>query len=662
MQTNVFPIPYADFKEARGKVNTYLLECEWKPNITGKKQSTDLLSSSDMSLINAVMGKYAGVSSEEQFSLIESLKRFDSGNEIMSEASNKVLNTILDGMALGWALSKIFAKSVGLEQLRNINREGNDLTSQQTTELSQKNSTDAAVTLFTLAHYVVSHLSKYRTEEVAERVLPKISLPEFPLLRKVPSVQCVLFYLNSYVTVEQTVKDEIDMVKTTINFFSAVLDELFLHKKGLQFIENFEGNSYVLEKTGFTFRGFDRSDEEIMPDIMVRQVRFEEIVGNREIKLETKRMVERQLTYNPKEGRNPMVDLRGLVRTSMGMGIPGTGKTMLICAAATELKERCKDLKYPFLYSPLNLDIVSKFQGESAERMLAWFAPQNDLSKIVFAPVDDAESVFARRDGREASEGSNSVTKVFLTQTEGASTDWRGQSIMPFYTNNWEIMDPAVLSRIQKRTFILGPQTVTDYLDQNYLFWKVFEEQSPGIVKFIKPEGYEYMTDQALLMSYSSGIKEEDIVPKNETLQKIFHELSKKYHPEKNPEFVAEFAFAIGKTFPGIWAGRDFRNVQSQTADKMMDFDYPQEWWDDPDKFFTQPYDKKFKMLLDLRQEAMKGLSFGRIFLQELVKYADTTVVINQTANDKEVKAIMQRYKNEIEARRLLNLEGINLN
>lgn len=656
-QNNLFPIKLSDFKEMQEKVWLYLTKSKWNPKKSSKSVGVDMFTSSTDDMIDEMSGKYAD-DGPKTANIVRSTKRFSASEEIQNEIANKILNTIWGGMALGFAVSKITSKASGLDTLRALNATDKKLSQDQETEFRQKNQSDAAIAIFTTAHYIVSKLSKINESEVSKRVIGDVSIPELDLLRKEQAIQCVLYYLDSYINDEKKVKDDVDLLKITMEYFQKVLDELFLKKNSISYLENFEGNTYELEGNGFKFTGFDRSIDGAHVNAKVREVRFEHIAGNQLIKLEVKRMIDRLLCYNPKEKRNPMVEMRGLVRTMLGMGIPGTGKTMIIAAMATEIAERCKEYGFPFIYAPLNLDIVSKFQGESAERMNAWYNIHDTLEAIVFAPIDDAESVFARRDGRESSEGSNSILKVSLNRTEGADAIWFGGSIMPSFTNNWEIMDPAWLSRQQKRVFIDGPKTLNDHLDLNNMFFQRFGDK----VKLIQPKDYVYGTDQKILTSYSSAVKEEDIEPKNPLLKEVFFNLLKKHDPLKHPEFLAEFQLGITQAFPKIFAARDIRNIQDQVTDKLMDFSFTDEMVYNPSYFYLRDYDYKLSVIKELSKATMNGLSFERIYLQELVKYADINVTINQTAKDKEIEAIVNRYRNEIIARKILKAEGIELN
>jgi hypothetical protein len=658
MEQQIFPVPDKILQDFRLKVSLYLTESSWRPkaHAMGTLTTGEMLNSNDP--IGAVLSHRLEGGSKQTANIVEAMKRFSVDSVIQTEISSKIMNVFIDGLALAWAVSIEYAKSTGLENLRNKNRQDEELSTEQKIQWDLTNQTDAAVALFTFAHYVVSQLSSFRKEEVDACQIRKMPLPELPLLNKEGTIQCILFYYYSFIDTKELVPNEISMLKLTREYFETVLDDLDKYKASVKYLELFSKVSYESQTLKFTFSGFNRSTEKKTADIFIKELRFDEIVGNQEIKLESERMVERLFTYDIKTKRNPLIDLGGIPRVSMGMGQPGTGKTMILRAMLTLAKELSKETGIPVRSSLLSPTIVSKFQGETASQMLNWCNEQLDPNVITIAGIDDAESVFARRDGKNSSEGSDSVIKTFLTFTEGAASNWMGNSIMLFLTNNWELLDTAVLSRIMKRTFIKGPQTLNDFMDMNHLYLKGLEKHSPGFVKYKQPRNYAYMKDQQMAVSYASMVKEEDIVPKNEKLKDAFHRVGKTYDYEKDPEFIPALTLEIVKEFPDVpFAARDIRNVHISVDDKLMDFSFPKEWWKDMNLFFAKDYDGKMKMLLEQRSENMQGLSLERIFLQEFVKYADIAVEIGNTVFEKSVQANMDEYLIRQEAMRRLDLK-----
>ena len=157
------------------------------------------------------------------------------------------------------------------------------------------------------------------------------------------------------------------------------------------------------------------------------------------------------------------------------IGEPGTGKSMLIAAIATKLKEHSDALDIPFLFHPMPDTLISTFQGGSAAKMVEWMKPMQDPTKLIFAPIDDAENNLQERTAQGVSAGVKEVIGVFLRYTEGAYAVNYGNSSIGLFTNLPEMLDKAVISRVQGRFKIDGARNEKDFVDQDYLWWKKLE-------------------------------------------------------------------------------------------------------------------------------------------------------------------------------------------
>ena len=171
---------------------------------------------------------------------------------------------------------------------------------------------------------------------------------------------------------------------------------------------------------------------------------------------------------------------------------------MLIAAIATKLKEHCDQLEIPFLFHPMPDTLISTFQGGSAEKMVQWMKPLQDPSKLIFAPIDDAENNLQERTAQGVSAGVKEVIGVFLRYTEGAYAINYGNSSIGLFTNLPEMLDKAVISRVQGRFKIDGARSIPDFIDQDYLWWHKFEQTMPDFVNMKKPADYTFLAEQGL--------------------------------------------------------------------------------------------------------------------------------------------------------------------
>ncbi|MDX1701465.1 MAG: AAA family ATPase, partial [Melioribacteraceae bacterium] len=332
----------------------------------------------------------------------------------------------------------------------------------------------------------------------------------------------------------------------------------------------------------------------------------------------------------------------------MGYGIPGTGKSMLIAAIATRLKEHSTNLDIPFLFHPMPDTLISTFQGGSAEKMVEWMKPLQDPTRLIFAPIDDAENNLQERTAQGVSAGVKEVIGVFLRYTEGAYAVNYGNSSIGLFTNLPEMLDKAVISRVQGRFKIDGARTEHDFLDQDHLWWRKFEETMPDFVNMHDPAAYKYLDDQGLAKNLGE-ILEQIEKPSEERVLETFEKIDK-IHDVNEHMFYASLYKEIQKIFP-FFSSRDVRNIQSAVSLRLTDFDLEKDWFENPEIYFKQDYETKFNMLRELMKANMKGLNFSDIRRQEVVRYLDNVATIADTDFKRKVDARVNQLNIDLEAR-----------
>jgi hypothetical protein len=339
------------------------------------------------------------------------------------------------------------------------------------------------------------------------------------------------------------------------------------------------------------------------------KVEMHQIVANKEAKHMFKRYADRLMCYDFEAKKNPMLELGGLPSITMADGKPGTGKSMLIAATATLLQQRCDQLGYNFLFWPLPENIVSTFQGGTAERAIEWFKPMQDPNKIVFAPIDDAENNLEERTRQGVSAGVREFIGVFLRNTEGAYAVNLGNRLISLFTNIPDQIDKAVLSRIQIRIKMEGASNKFDFIDQDFMWWKKYQALDNDFVNSLDPKGYNYLDAQKPSNSINDLIEDRFTftVP---DVEEIYNS-AKKEQDIKSQEFFGVFYSEVLKRYP-FFSSRDLRNIQKAVDARLIDFDLPEVWWDNPNDFFTKDYDSKLLILKDLMKKHMRGALFYR--------------------------------------------------
>jgi hypothetical protein len=338
----------------------------------------------------------------------------------------------------------------------------------------------------------------------------------------------------------------------------------------------------------------------------------------------------------------------------MGYGIPGTGKSMLIAAIATRLKEHSDALDIPFLFHPMPDTLISTFQGGSAEKMVQWMKPLQDPTRLIFAPIDDAENNLQERTAQGVSAGVKEVIGVFLRYTEGAYAINYGNSAIGLFTNLPEMLDKAVISRVQGRFKIDGARTIPDFVDQDYLWWRKFDETMPDFVNMENPVNYRFLSEQGLAKNLGEILNNSE-KPTEQRVLEIYEQTEGRRKATEHL-FFAELFKDIQKAFP-FFSSRDIRNIQSAVSLRLTDFDLPEAWFEEPALYFKKDYNTKFSMLKELMKQNMKGLNFSDIKKQETVRYLDNVATIADTDFKRKVDQRVHDLNVQFEAERKLGSE-----
>ena len=639
MSSNVAPIAMTadQIEEQKIKASRYVRSVRWSGGLVSTPPQQPIPAGDPLHTYRMPME--TSNTTEHQASLLEIARKISKDDVLINDDINHVLGVLRTGLQIGLHLSTLYVKASGLEVLTRSNRTVALMSSGEQAESRAKQVTASAVMAFCTAAYVTWELSTYRSEEVSGVDLQFGGIPELVLKSPLETISCVLYYYAAYLEKSGVVRTSLDVLKMTLLYFRAVIDEIKMREGSLQYKEPFTDNCYKLEKSDFSVLGFSVESKASHISIAVNRIEEDDIVGNRDAKHMARRLTERMLCYDPLTQQNPMYKLRALPIVSMGCGLPGGGKSMMIGFIATLLGDKAKEIGVPFLFWPMPDNIVSSYQGTTSERMSDWMKVLRDPTKIMYAPIDDAESRFQDRSHEHISEGGRSVVETFLRNSEGASAVWHGNAVLQFYTNYPEQLDAAVLSRVMARTYINGAESWQDFLDQDQHWWKMYAEFDPTFVGMEDPKDYEYFSSQRRMKSISE-ISASLMYPEDEHIREIF-ERAKKNYSLKEHRFFGEFFAEIKKSY-SFFSSRDVRNIQQAVSERVMDFDLPDEWHDLPEVFYRETYDQKMIMIVDLMRQNMKGLSFADIRLQETIRYVSTAIKIQEAARERKIKQMVE--------------------
>ncbi len=622
---STFPIKLSELNALRDEATSYLKGIQWEQG--GKAKSRDK-SKKDESIL-LYLSKANGTAANEVISVSRTIlslkKRLLPDSVAIPLHLNRALFSLQEGLTMGIWLKDNYSDASGLSTL---NERKSALDVAQRREYDSKQQTATAFMLHGIACRILFDLKPVASDDLSVMKNKFAGIPELSVLSPLKGISCMLFYYEKYMSHPEIITSDEEVTNFTVVFFEALISEIQQRLSTFEYTETVTDRTYKLEKSEFAISGWDNAFEGTAKSIEFNKIRFEEIVGNRDAKHFARRLTERMMSYDFTAKKNPFQELGGFMPVFMGYGIPGTGKSMLIAAIATKLKEHCDDLDIPFLFHPMPDTLISTFQGGSAEKMVQWMKPLQDPTKLIFAPIDDAENNLQERTAQGVSAGVKEVIGVFLRYTEGAYAINYGNSSIGMFTNLPEMLDKAVISRVQGRFKIDGARTIPDFIDQDYIWWKKFDKTMPDFVNMKNPEDYKFLSDQVLAKNLSEILNQSEKPTEAKVLE--IYEQTEAKHKTNEHMFFAELYKNIQKSFP-FFSSRDIRNIQSAISLRLTDFDLPEDWFENPELYFKKDYDTKFDMLKELMKSNMKGLDFSDIRRQETVRYLDNVATIADT-------------------------------
>ncbi|NNK41006.1 MAG: AAA family ATPase, partial [Winogradskyella sp.] len=494
--SSTFPIKRSELDMLREEASSYLKSVQWEQGQRAKNKSKE---PKEESILLYLSRANNGSKSSDVVSVSKTVlglkKRLLPESVALPVYLNQTLFAVQEGITLGLWIRDSYYDASGLSSL---NERKSTLDSNGKREYESKLHTATAFMLFSIAYKILNDLKPFASDDLSVMKQKFAGLPEVSIWSPIKGISCNLFYYDKYLNHPEIIKSDKDVIDFSVVFFEALIAEIQLRKSTLEYTETIVDRTYKLENSEFAVSGWNNVFEGVAKSVEFNQIQFEQIVGNKDAKHFARRLTERMLSYDFTEKKNPFQELGGFMPVFMGYGIPGTGKSMLIAAIATRLKEHCDRLEIPFLFHPMPDTLISTFQGGSAEKMVEWMKPLQDPTRLIFAPIDDAENNLQERTAQGVSAGVKEVIGVFLRYTEGAYAVNYGNSAIGLFTNLPEMLDKAVISRVQGRFKIDGARTENDFLDQDHLWWRKFNKTIPDFVNMDDPEGYDYLSDQGL--------------------------------------------------------------------------------------------------------------------------------------------------------------------
>ncbi|WP_299227979.1 AAA family ATPase [uncultured Psychroserpens sp.] len=642
---STFPIKQNELDMLRDEATSYIKSIQWEQSQRAKNKDKDAKDESILLYLSRAKGNGSTDITSVSKTVLELKKRLLPESIAIPIYLNQTLYAVQEGITLGIWVKDSYYDASGLSSLSE-NKSALDSSGKR--EYESKMQTATAFMLFSTAYKILHDLQAIASDDLSVMKNKFAGIPEVSLMSPLKGISCALFYYDKYLSHPEMIKSDKDVIDFTVVYFESLISEIQMRKNSLEYTETITDRTYKLENSDFVVSGWNNVFQGAAKSVEFNKIQFEQIVGNRDAKHFARRLTERMLSYDFTAKKNPFQELGGFMPVFMGYGIPGTGKSMLIAAIATRLKEHCDHLEIPFLFHPMPDTLISTFQGGSAEKMVEWMKPLQDPSKLIFAPIDDAENNLQERTAQGVSAGVKEVIGVFLRYTEGAYAVNYGNSSIGLFTNLPEMLDKAVISRVQGRFKIDGARTEHDFLDQDHLWWRKLDTTMPDFVNMQGPENYSYLQDQGLAKHMGEILNVSD-KPTEERVLEAYDKVEAHFNTNQHL-FYANLYKEIQKIFP-FFSSRDVRNIQSAVSLRLTDFDLEEDWFENPEIYFNKDYDTKFNMLQELMRANMKGLDFSEIRRQEVIRYLDNVATIADTDFKRKVDARVNQLNIDLEAR-----------
>ena len=643
---STFPIKHTELRTLREEATSYLKGVQWEQGFKAKSRDKNQKDESILLYLSKASGKSTTTVTSVSKTILALKKRLLPDSVAIPLHLNEALYALQEALTIGIWLKDSYGDASGLSSLRERK---SALDTSQLREYDSKTHTATAFMLHGIAYRVLFELKPKASDDLSVIKNKFAGIPELSFLSPIKGISCMLFYYDKYLDHPEIITSDKDVIDFTVVYFEAIIAEIQLRLNSLEHTDTVTDRTFKLEDSEFAVSGWENTFEGTAKSVEFNKIQFEQIVGNRDAKHFARRLTERMLSYDFATKKNPFQELGGFMPVFMGYGIPGTGKSMLIAAIATRLKEHCDQLDIPFLFHPMPDTLISTFQGGSAEKMVQWMKPLQDPTKLIFAPIDDAENNLQERTAQGVSAGVKEVIGVFLRYTEGAYAVNYGNSSIGLFTNLPEMLDKAVISRVQGRFKIDGARSIPDFVDQDYLWWNKIDKTMPGFVNMENPKDYTFLSEQGLAKNLGEILQQTE-KPTEERVLEIYEQVAAQ-HKDTEHLFYGELYKSIQKTFP-FFSSRDIRNIQSAVSLRLTDFDLPKDWFEDPTLYFKKDYDTKYSMLQELMKGNMKGLNFSDIRRQEVVRYLDNVATIADTDFKRKVEKSVADMEVQLEARK----------
>ena len=426
------------------------------------------------------------------------------------------------------------------------------------------------------------------------------------------------------------IKEGRDIPKSSIDFFRNLRDKAVeskesFNKKLVDLVRNAEFNV----AGEFDIKGYEVSfiEEQKKSKIEFTKVIPKEVVGNVQAKRKVIRYMDRLALYDLKAKSNPCIILGGLSWTNLWDGLPGTGKTTMMRMSMTRLAELCDILGIKYRIHSIDQSVKSEFYGKTGQNALAEFNSTRDPNLLHITILDDLDLLTSGSRQESSGSADNDLRNTIMQFLDGAFTLRIGNNQVYAASNDPKGLDYAIRNRFNDRLLIEGPVTPEDMADMTYLLTKKLRDNNLMQIEV----GYTPLETQDNYVNGKWTAPDEEIYTTDP-------EFSKRFKKSTIRDF-GQYVYELKQKNETI-TGRSVKAIIESIKERSANFDVPPEFFEKPEIYRNQPFNKKVEIVKDLFQPIKPEMMF-----EEAKRYFESE---ERFSKGEEERAVERGYNNTV--------------